>query len=465
MRNPPLAREVLIVDDEADIRLLLSGILEDEGYSTRGAGDADQTLDALNERMPHLVILDIWLEGSRLDGLELLQVLIEQHPEIPIVMISGHGTIEMAVTAIRNGAYDFIEKPFKTDRLLLCIERAMEAARLKSENQELQQRAGMQDDLIGRSSAIASVRQAIQRVAPTNSRVLITGPPGSGKEVAARMIHRMSRRSAGPFVVMNCATLAPERLEHELFGTEGDSQVGAARKIGALERAHGGTLLLDEVADLPLEMQGRIVRILQDQSFERIGGKRRIAIDVRVIAATNRDLSRLMRDGAFREDLYYRLNVVPVGMPSLGERREDVPLLTEHLMDRAAQGAGLPTRALSNDAMATLQSCDWPGNIRQLRNVIEWALIMAPGEAGEAVSAEHLPPEIAGNAPEALRGDGATDLMELSLREAREVFERQYLEAQLLRFGSNISRTATFVGMERSALHRKLRSLGIQADR
>lgn len=465
MRNPPLAREILIVDDEADIRLLLSGILEDEGYTTRGAADADQTLDALNERLPHLIILDIWLEGSRLDGLELLQILIEQHPEIPVVMISGHGTIEMAVTAIRNGAYDFIEKPFKTDRLLLCLERAMEAARLKSENRELLERAGMQDDLIGRSSSIATLRQAIQRVAPTNSRVLITGPPGSGKEVTARMIHRLSRRSAGPFVVMNCAALAPERLEHELFGTEGERSVSGNRKIGCLERAHGGTLLLDEVSDLPLEVQGRIVRTLQDQSFERIGGKRRIEIDIRVIAATNRDLQRMMRDGRFREDLFYRLNVVPVTLPPLSERRDDVPLLAEHLMRRAADAAGLTPRQLSNDALATLQSCDWPGNIRQLRNVIEWALIMSPSDPGEPVTAEHLPPEIAGNAPEALRGDGSTDLLELSLREAREVFERQYLEAQLLRFGSNISRTATFVGMERSALHRKLRSLGIQAER
>ncbi len=465
MRNPPLAREVLIVDDEADIRLLLSGILEDEGYSTRGASDADQTLDALNERLPHLIVLDIWLEGSRLDGLELLQILIEQHPEIPVVMISGHGTIEMAVTAIRNGAYDFIEKPFKTDRLLLCLDRAMESARLKSENRELQERAGMQDDLIGRSSSIATVRQAIQRVAPTNSRVLITGPPGSGKEVAARMIHRLSRRASGPFVVMNCAALAPERLEHELFGTEGERTVSGNRKIGCLERAHGGTLLLDEVADLPLEVQGRIVRTLQDQSFERIGGKRRIEIDIRVVAATNRDLQRMMREGRFREDLFYRLNVVPVTIPPLSERRDDVPLLAEHLMQRAAEAAGLTPRQLANDALATLQSCDWPGNIRQLRNVIEWALIMCPGDGGEAVTAEHLPPEIAGNAPEALRSDGSTDLLELSLREAREVFERQYLEAQLLRFGSNISRTATFVGMERSALHRKLRSLGIQAER
>ncbi|MEQ8654632.1 MAG: sigma-54 dependent transcriptional regulator [Kiloniellales bacterium] len=460
-----MAREILIVDDEADIRLLLSGILEDEGYTTRGAADADQTLDALNERLPHLIILDIWLEGSRLDGLELLQILIEQHPEIPVVMISGHGTIEMAVTAIRNGAYDFIEKPFKTDRLLLCLERAMEAARLKSENRELLERAGMQDDLIGRSSSIATLRQAIQRVAPTNSRVLITGPPGSGKEVTARMIHRLSRRSAGPFVVMNCAALAPERLEHELFGTEGERSVSGNRKIGCLERAHGGTLLLDEVSDLPLEVQGRIVRTLQDQSFERIGGKRRIEIDIRVIAATNRDLQRMMRDGRFREDLFYRLNVVPVTLPPLSERRDDVPLLAEHLMRRAADAAGLTPRQLSNDALATLQSCDWPGNIRQLRNVIEWALIMSPSDPGEPVTAEHLPPEIAGNAPEALRGDGSTDLLELSLREAREVFERQYLEAQLLRFGSNISRTATFVGMERSALHRKLRSLGIQAER
>jgi len=460
-----MSQEILIVDDEADIRLQLSGILGDEGYRTREAADSDQALEALHTRRPHLVILDIWMQSSRLDGLELLKVVAHEYPGVPVVMISGHGTIEMAVQAIKDGAYDFIEKPFKADRLLLCTERAIEAARLRMENEELRLRAGTQAELIGASGSITAVRQAIQRVAPTGSRVLLTGPAGTGKEVAARLLHQLSRRARGPFIVLNCAAMQPDRLEIELFGTEGETNGSGARKIGTFERAHGGTLLLDEVADMPMETQGRIVRVLQDQTFERVGGKRRVEVDVRVIAATNRDLSRQIQDGRFREDLYYRLNVVPLRIPPLRERREDVPLLVDYLMQRAADTAGLPPRRFAADAMTALQAYDWPGNVRQLRNVIDWVLIMASGSPGEPVTAEQLPPELGATAPTALKGDGSADLMALPLRDAREVFERQYLEAQLLRFGSNISRTASFVGMERSALHRKLRMLGISADR
>jgi two-component system nitrogen regulation response regulator NtrX len=460
-----MAQDILIVDDEADIRLLLTGILADEGYVTREAGDADQALEALATRRPHLLVLDIWLQNSRLDGLELLKLVTREYPGVPVVMISGHGTIEMAVQAIKDGAYDFIEKPFKADRLLLCADRAIEAARLRLENEELRLRAGNQSDLIGQSSAVSSVRQAIQRVAPTGSRVLITGPAGAGKEVAARQLHQLSRRARGPFVVLNCAAMQPDRLEVELFGTESEGNGSGAHKIGTFERAHGGTLLLDEVADMPLETQGRIVRVLQDQTFERVGGKRRVEVDVRVIASTNRDLTRAIQEGRFREDLYYRLNVVPLRIPPLRERREDIPLLVEHLMGRAAETAGLPQRRFSADAMTALQAYEWPGNVRQLRNVIDWVLIMAPGTPADPVNAEQLPPELGAIAPTALKGDGSADLMALPLREAREVFERQYLEAQLLRFGSNISRTASFVGMERSALHRKLRMLGISSDR
>ena len=460
-----MAQDILIVDDEADIRLLLTGILADEGYATREAGDADQALEALATRRPHLLVLDIWLQNSRLDGLELLKLVTREYPGVPVVMISGHGTIEMAVQAIKDGAYDFIEKPFKADRLLLCADRAIEAARLRLENEELRLRAGNQSDLIGQSSAVSAVRQAIQRVAPTGSRVLITGPAGAGKEVAARQLHQLSRRARGPFVVLNCAAMQPDRLEIELFGTESEGNGSGAHKIGTFERAHGGTLLLDEVADMPLETQGRIVRVLQDQTFERVGGKRRVEVDVRVIASTNRDLTRLIQEGRFREDLYYRLNVVPLRIPPLRERREDIPLLVEHLMGRAAETAGLPQRRFSADAMTALQAYEWPGNVRQLRNVIDWVLIMAPGTPADPVNAEQLPPELGAIAPTALKGDGTADLMALPLREAREVFERQYLEAQLLRFGSNISRTASFVGMERSVLHRKLRMLGISSDR
>jgi two-component system nitrogen regulation response regulator NtrX len=459
-----MSQEILIVDDEADIRLHLTGILADEGYQTREAGEADQALESLRTRRPNLVILDIWMQNSRLDGLEMLEQISREYPGVPVVMISGHGTIEMAVQAIKNGAYDFIEKPFKADRLLVCVERAMEAARLRMENEELRLRAGSQFEMVGISPAISAVRQAIQRVAPTGSRVLLTGPAGAGKEVGARLLHHLSRRSRGPFVAVNCAAMQPDRLEVELFGTEGEG-IGGPRKVGVFERAHGGTLLLDEVADMPLETQGRIVRVLQEQTFERVGGKRRVEVDVRVIASSNRDLTRQIGEGRFREDLYYRLNVVPLRMPPLRERREDIPVLLDFLMDRAAEAAGLPARHFSTDAVTALQAYDWPGNVRQLRNVIDWVLIMAPGGAPEQVPAEHLPPELGAQAPTALRSNGSADLMALPLREAREVFERQYLEAQLLRFGSNISRTASFVGMERSALHRKLRMLGVSSDR
>ncbi len=463
-----MVRDVLIVDDEVDIRVMLRGIMEDEGYSCREAGDSDAAQEALRERRPSLILLDIWLQNSPLDGLELMEVVRREHPGLPIVMISGHGTIESAVWAIKQGAYDFIEKPFKTDRLLLCMERAIETAELKRENEELRLRAGREDDLLGQSSVIQQLRHNIQKVAPTGSRVFIAGPPGSGKEVAARMLHRDSRRANGPLVLMNCAIMHPDRLESELFGVEADtfqgsSGQGASGKVGTFERAHGGTLVLDEVADMPLETQGKIVRVLQDQSFLRVGGRRHVEVDVRVIASSNRDLQDLMRQGNFREDLYYRLNVVPLRVPALTERREDIPELVEHFMKHAAESAGLPPRRLTSDAVASLQAYEWPGNVRQLRNVIDWLLIMAPGQSGDPIRAEMLPAEIGSAAPASLRGDGQEEVMALPLREARELFERQYLEAQVTRFGGNISRTASFVGMERSALHRKLRSLGISS--
>jgi len=458
-----MAHDILIVDDEADIRSAVTGILEDEGYECRTAGDSGQALEAIRTRRPSLVLLDIWLQNSAMDGLEILQLLQREQPDLPVVMISGHGTIESAVWAIKEGAYDFIEKPFKTDRMLLVIERAIEAARLKSENAELRLRAGTEAELIGQSHPVQSLQQAVQKVAPTGSRVLVTGPAGAGKEVVARMLHRRSRRAHGAFVVLNCAIMHPDRLETELFGVEADADHSdGAGKIGQFERAHGGTLVLDEVADMPLETQGKIVRVLQDQRFQRVGGSKRVEVDVRVIASSNRDLEQLLAEGRFRQDLYYRLNVVPLRVPSLRERVEDIPQLVDHFMQRAADSAGLPPRRLSDDAIAALQAYSWPGNVRQLRNVIDWLLIMAPGESHHAIRAEMLPPEIGSSAPAALRADGDGEIMSLPLREARELFEKQYLEAQVLRFGGNISRTANFVGMERSALHRKLRSLGIQ---
>ncbi len=459
-----MAHDILIVDDEADIRLLIAHILKDEGYDTREAENSTEALAAVKTRRPSLVILDIWLQGSELDGLALLDVIREHNPNVPVVMISGHGTIETAVSAIKRGAYDFIEKPFKTDRLLLMIERAIEAARLRRENEELRIRAGGELELIGISSATNQLRQAVEKVAPTGSRVLITGPAGSGKEVLARLIHTRSRRASGPFVVLNCATMRPENLEVELFGQEANGPRGGVAKVGTLELSHNGTLLLDEVADMPMETQGKIVRALQEQTFERVGGNTRVKVDVRVLASTGRDLQAESAAGRFREDLYYRLNVVPVRVAPLRERREDIPALARSFMQRCANASGLFERPIGDDAMAALQAYDWPGNVRQLRNVVEWLLIMAPGDPRTPIRAGMLPPEIGAIAPPVLRWDSAGEIMGLPLRDARELFERQYLFAQVTRFGGNISRTASFIGMERSALHRKLKSLGVHAS-
>jgi two-component system nitrogen regulation response regulator NtrX len=460
-----MAHEILIVDDEPDIRLLLDGLLRDEGYDTRLAADSDAAIAAFRARRPSLVIQDVWLQGSRLDGLGILKALHREEPHVPVVMISGHGTIEMAVTAIQHGAYDFLEKPFQTDRLLLVLRRALESARLRAENAELRLRAGPETVLTGTSPAIHQVRGQIEKVAPMGSRVLITGPAGSGKEVAARMIHTKSRRADGPFVVLNCATLSPGRFEEELFGIEaGNDPAAAPRRAGVLERAHTGTLLLDEVADMPLETQGKIARALTDQTFERIGGNSRVKVDVRVLATTNRDLQVEIAAGRFREDLFWRLQVFPLRMPSLRERREDVPELARSFLQRAREVAGMAKRELSADTLTALQAYEWPGNVRQLRNLMDWLLIMAPGAPSEPIRAEMLPPEIGQGAPALLNFDPTADVMALPLRDARDMFETQYLQAQLLRFGGNISRTAQFVGMERSALHRKLKQLGVHSS-
>ncbi len=458
-----MPQDILIVDDEDDIRTLIAGVLEDEGYNPREAANDVVALAEISARRPSLVILDIWLEGSKLDGLEILDVLRNEHANVPVVMISGHGSIEMAVQAIKAGAYDFIEKPFKADRLLLIVQRAIEAARLRREVRELRLRVVDEAKLVGESGPINHVVQAIEKVAPTGSRVLITGPAGAGKEVAARLLHQSSGRKDGPFVVVSCATMAPERMELELFGSEGADDIGnePAGRVGLFEQAHGGTLFLDEVVDMPLETQGKIVRVLQDQTFERLGGHHRVRVDVRVIASTTDDLQRAIAEGRFREDLFYRLNVVPIDVPSLARRREDIPLLAEYFMARSSELAGLPRRALGPDALAALQAYNWPGNVRQLRNVVDWLLIMAPGDSSEPIRADMLPPEIGSIAPPILRLENSMEMLSLPLREAREEFERQYLGAQVTRFGGNISRTAGFVGMERSALHRKLKSLGV----
>jgi two-component system nitrogen regulation response regulator NtrX len=457
-----MASDILIVDDEADIRELIGGILEDEGHATRLAKDSDQTLQLIEERRPSLVILDIWLQGSKLDGLELLDRVKKANPDLPVIIISGHGNIETAVAAIQRGAYDYIEKPFKVDRLVLITTRALEASRLRRENRELRERSTYSFEMIGRSAAMGQLRQAIERVAPTNSRVLITGPSGCGKELAARVMHTKSGRAEGPFVVLNAAAMVPDRMELELFGTEEGAET--ARKVGALEEAHGGTLYIDEVADMPLETQAKILRVLVEQRFERIGGGTKVHVDVRIVSSTSHDLQKEMVAGRLREDLYHRLNVVPIEVPGLSERREDVPDLVRYFVQTISVASGLPPRRIGEDAMAVLQSHDWPGNVRQLRNNVERLMILVGGDVDTLVTAEMLPNEIASPVPMSTNGAQGEHLMSLTLRDAREIFEREYLVAQVNRFGGNISRTAEFVGMERSALHRKLRALGVNSN-
>ncbi len=454
------AAEILIVDDEADIRDLVAGILQDEGYSTRTARNSDEALAAIVTRRPSLALLDIWLQGSALDGLQLLDAVKQEHVDLPVVMISGHGNIETAVSAIKQGAYDFIEKPFKADRLLLVVERAIEHLRLRREVKQLRQMAPASPMLVGKSAAMSQLRQTIEKVARTNSRILLVGPSGSGKELTARAIHQISNFSTGPFVVLNAAAITPDRMEVELFGQD-KTNGSDTRKSGALEEAHGGTLFIDDVAELPRETQNKILRVLVDQSFQRVGGSTKITVDVRIISSTSRNLEAEIAAGKFREDLYHRLSVVPIRVPALAERREDVAVLVDYFMDQISQGTGLPRRRIGDDAMAVLQSHDWPGNVRQLRNNIERLMILAGGDPDAVVDASMLPPDVGSMVPSMPNGNGGEQLMGLALRDAREVFEREYLVAQISRFGGNISRTAEFVGMERSALHRKLKALGI----
>jgi len=456
-----MARDILIVDDEADIRNLIAGILQDEGYETRLAGDSDGVLREIEARRPNVVILDIWLQGSKLDGLEILDRIMRHHSTVPVIMISGHGNIETAVAAIKRGAYDYIEKPFKSDRLLLVVERALEQARLKRENEELRQRSGTIVELIGQSPAIVALRQAIDRVAPTNSRVLVSGPAGAGKELVARLVHQRSRRAGGPFVILNVAALTQDRMDHELFGVEEAVNGQRHHRIGVLEGAHGGTLFLDEVAEMQPETQAKLLRVLTEQSFERVGGRTRVQVDVRIVSGTSHDLTARVGQGLFRQDLFHRLNVVPLKVPALRDRREDIPLLVKHFVGVEAQRQGVSPRELAEDALLAMQSAEWPGNVRELRNALARLLILMPAEQKGAIHADMLPADLGATPPVALRPETTTEVMALPLRDAREMFEREYLLAQITRFGGNVSRTASFIGMERSALHRKLKALGV----
>lgn len=454
-----MATEILIVDDERDIRHQIAGILEDEGYATRQAANSAEAIAAVEARLPALVILDIWLSESELDGLQILETLKREYPTLQILMISGHGTVDMAVAATKMGAYDFIQKPFKTDVLLHAIERALEDTRLRRENEQLKARAVSEvEDLVGASGAIQDLKRLIERVAPTESRVLISGAAGVGKSLVARMLHKRSARKAGPFIVLNCASLDSQMFEERLFGR--DPAGGQARSIGVLEEAHGGTLLLDEVADMPPETQAKIVRVLHSQRFQRLGGTNWVEVNVRVISATNRDLKQEMAEGRFREDLFYRLAVVPIAIPPLAQRREDIPDLARSVMRRAAGALGRTARPLADEAMAALQAHNWPGNVWELVNAMERLLLLSPGQGPIGADAVREAIGQGGGEGKASNGPSA-DIMAKPLREARELFEKEYLLFQLARFGGNISRTAEFVGMDRAALHRKLKSLGV----
>ncbi len=451
-----MALEILVVDDERDIRDLVSGVLSDEGYECRTAGDSTRALALIDERRPSLVLLDVWLHGSAMDGLEVLDEIKRREPELPVIIFSGHGNIDTAVSAVGRGAMDFIEKPFEAERLLLLVARATETDKLRRENLRLREGFTQSEEFNGNSAVINNVRATLKRVAGTGSRVMISGPAGAGKEVAARLLHGWSTRAERPFVVVNSARITPDRFEQELFGEEVD---GNLERAGLLETANGGTLYLDEVADMPLSTQARILRVLTEQSFVRIGGNRQIGVDVRVVSSTAKDLQHEMAEHRFREDLFYRLNVVPVAIPSLSERRDDIPALARHFFARYSIDQGVAAPQIAEDTIAALQAYDWPGNVRQLRNVVERTVILTPRENLETIEPDMLPEEVTGGKLDGSNGSGA--LMGAPLREARESFEREYLTVQIRRFSGNISKTASFIGMERSALHRKLKLLGM----
>lgn len=451
-----MALDILIVDDERDIRELVAGVLSDEGYDCRTAGDSRSALAAVDERRPSLVLLDVWLHGSQMDGLEVLDAMKAREPDLPVIIFSGHGNIDTAVAAISRGAVDFIEKPFEAERLLHLVAKATETERLRRENERLRQDFSHVEEFTGVSSSINQVRATLKRVANTGSRLLITGPAGVGKEVAARLLHGWSPRARNAFVSVNSARITPERFEQELFGEEAE---GSLVRPGLLEMADGGTLYLDEVADMPLSTQARILRVLTEQAFVRVGGARQIRVDVRVVSSSSRNLEREIAERRFREDLFYRLNVVPVAVPALVERREDIPALVDHFFARFANEQGVPPPEVTAEAMTALQAYEWPGNVRQLRNVVERTVILTPRDKLHRIEANMLPPEILSGR---LQNDSLMSaMMGVPLREARETFEREYLKVQIRRFSGNISRTAAFIGMERSALHRKLKLLGM----
>lgn len=461
-----MALDILIVDDEADIRDIISDILKDEGFTSRSACNSTQAFKAISEKTPSAIILDIWLQGSDLDGLGILEIVKKQYPLMPVIVISGHGTIETAVNAIKMGAYDYLEKPFTHDKLMVVLKRACEAAKLKRENIDLKSKVIDKTEFVGNAAITAKLRSEIEKVAPTSGRVMIHGAVGSGKELAARLIHKKSKRANGPFIVFSPTSMNLNKIQYELFGESERQEANPNlfdKRASVLEAANNGTLYIDEIGDLPMIAQNKLLKFLKDQTLSR--GSKSIKLDVRLITSTTKDLQVEISQGKFRQDLYYRLNVVPILVPVLAERKEDIPLLVKYFVKQLSKFSGLKEQEFSDEAIAALQAYNWPGNIRQLRNVIEWTLIMNPPSPGmvEKIKSDRLPQEVINNSVNISKPDTNLDMMSMPLRDAREVFERQYLTAQMNRFNNNISKTSTFVGMERSALHRKLKTLNIHA--
>lgn len=460
-----MSLDVLVIDDEADIRDLISDILKDEGCIVRSASNSSQAFKAISERVPSIIILDIWLQGSELDGLGILEIVKKKYALMPVIVISGHGTVETAVSAIKMGAYDYIEKPFAHDKLTVMIKRAYESARLKRENIDLKSKVIDKTELVGTSVAINKLKCEIEKAGPTAGRVMVFGDPGSGKELVARLIHKKSKKCNGPFIIFSPTCMSAERVQQELFGEPEKQDINGVftKRQSILEAANNGTLYIDEIADLPMVSQGKLLKFLQDQMFEKVSLGKKIKLDVRFISGTTKNLVSEIQHNRFREDLYYRLNVVPIKVPPLSERREDIPLLGKYFVKQLSKFSGLKEREFSEEAIVGLQAYNWPGNIRQLRNIIEWTLIMNPVRGNEdgIVRADMLPSDVLSNTTVITKPETNIDMMSMPLREAREVFERQYLSAQMSRFNNNISKTSAFVGMERSALHRKLKLLSI----
>lgn len=459
-----MALDVLIIDDEADIRDIISDILKDEGFTSRAVASSEEAFKSISKKTPDAIILDIWLQGSDLDGLGILEIVKKQYPLMPVVVISGHGTIETAVSAIKIGAYDYLEKPFTHNKLMIVLKRACESAKLRRENIDLKSRVIDKTEFVGNATITTRLKGEIEKVAPTSSRVMIHGAIGSGKELASRLIHKKSRRANGSCIVFSPTSMSPHKIQQELFGDSERHDTNSLynKRISLLEAANNGTLYIDEVGDLPNSAQSRLLKFLNDQILTKSKNKS-IKLDVRLITSTTKDLQVEIAHGRFRQDLYYRLNVVPLSVPILAERKEDIPLLVKYFVTQLSKFSGLKERQFSDEAIETLQAYNWPGNVRQLRNVIEWTLIMNPPSAGvmEKIKSDMLPQDVINNSVNISKPDTNLDMMSMPLREAREVFERQYLTAQMNRFNHNISKTSTFVGMERSALHRKLKTLSI----